>query len=50
MCFFSISTEERLEKLRESSSGLDLESYDVYEHDNKVCLEEEEGKLGGVFS
>lgn len=31
--FFSISTEERLERLRESISGLDLESSDVYERE-----------------
>ncbi|CAI9297517.1 unnamed protein product [Lactuca saligna] len=38
----SISTEERLERLRESISGLDLESCDVHEHDNKVYSEEDE--------
>ncbi|PWA85346.1 dDENN domain-containing protein [Artemisia annua] len=36
----SISTEERLERLRQSISGLDLESIDV--HDNEGSLEDKE--------
>ncbi|KAL7588950.1 hypothetical protein Lser_V15G38830 [Lactuca serriola] len=45
----SISTEERLERLRESISGLDLESCDVHEHEKKVYSEEEEeDKTSGI--